>query len=241
MNKEGAYSQAAVFMGSSGGETISSLTAVMRNWRENGRDWGNIPLSEHDALTRFRLAAHIGALLTQNNWQVMTGGYPLGAMGMANFAAANVADKSDSLPRPLGVIFPSMFPNDTPVRGELVPVNNLAERLGVFMNANAFFVLGGGGSGTINEITTAVKDNDLRRESTNEGVKLFKERPIIMIDPTHEVQNKLKIIYGANLGIPHLYDLGEENFTRNKDFPRLARMNNKATDYILSLLIQYRP
>jgi len=245
---------AALFIGSGGPDLGVAAAGYLKELRDHGPNAG----TAKDALNVLWSAADIGSLLAKNDWNVMTGGYYMGAMGMASKAASTVADRQGGTPKPIGAVFSDFFPNDPlTIKGEVVPIRSLSQRQELYYTrARAFFFMGGGGLGTLSEITGAMKDDSMRQEIKMGGTNTEKDnlelRPFIVIDPTGKMQELLKYIFGAYVGkekalkdeimsgiFKRMYVFGPESFTPaggQDAYPGLAHLSEASKQSILQIL-----
>ncbi len=254
MTNFGSENTAALFIGSGGPDLSVAAAKYLREIKDHRPNTKNAV----DALNVLWSAADIGALLAKNNWVVMTGGYYMGAMGVASKAAYVISEKLDEAPKPVGAVFSEFFPDDPlTIKGKVVPVGSLSERQELYYErANAFFFMGGGGLGTLSEITGAMKDDSMREEiakfGTNPNGVNLKPRPFIVIDPTGKMQELLKYIFGTYVGkdkalkdeimsgiFKRMYFFGEKAFTPaggQDNYPGLVHVSEASRESITQIL-----
>ncbi|OGM11380.1 hypothetical protein A2Z22_01190 [Candidatus Woesebacteria bacterium RBG_16_34_12] len=238
----------AVFGGASGGApSREGLRQFNKEWEAKGKDWDRMDVDSIDALDAMWLAADIGRVLAENDWQLVTGGYDMGTMGMVSRSAAIFGEKRRSGKKPVGIPLTEYFPRDPHTTGDLLSAKDLPDRLSKLTNAEAFIVLRGA-HGTLNELTTVMEEEDLRDDATKEGNKTFKPRPVIVADPSGRMEGLLSYIFGVytpsfykrvdeNI-IDRVYILGKECFLIERKHPLSAtvKLTQQGTNEILSIL-----
>lgn len=241
----------SVFGGASGGcPAREGLREFLRVWEVEG--WGGMDrLSRVDDLDAMWLAADIGRFLAKHKkWQLVTGGYDMGTMGMGSRSAAIFGRRYGTNISPVGVPLPDYFPNDPHTAGEISGARNLPDRLEKLTGVDAIIVLRGA-HGTLNELTTAIEEEDLRDETERAGVLTLKPRPIIIADPTGRMSGLLQYIFGKYVPkfyqqkgpnvIDRIYLLDEGCFLVNREHPLSAtvRLSQRGEEQLEAVLEAY--
>ena len=248
---------AAIFIGSSGGESRKIAANCLRPVREEGK----MTQDQIDVLNILWSAADMGALMARNGIDIWTGAYYEGALGLVSLAAQKASQRFGTNTLQLGAVFERYFPNDPNViQGELTPVSTNSERLGLyFKKANAFILMGGGGLGTLAEIFGAFKDDTLRHEIVTYGTYIDPDnlnlRPFIIVDSTGKTQVLLSFIFNSFIGqekclgsqiitdlMKRIYIFGPEAFEKIKKQDRylgLMRLNPESKAQIVNILRFY--
>jgi predicted Rossmann-fold nucleotide-binding protein len=224
---ETEISKIAVFGGASGGAPDSGIKAFRQKWEAVDRDWSQLNPTDIENLDAMWLAADLGRVLSRNNWQVMTGGYNVGTMGMIDRSVAVFGRRDRQTRQTTGVPLTSYFSNIPHTKGEIRGASNLGNRLGEIMSADAFIVLRGT-TGTLTELFVMIEEENLRRLS-----KLgFEPRPIIVADPTGKMIDPLHYLFAEfssqaiNDPNPNVTDnihiLGQDDFRQSRENPNSA-------------------
>lgn len=251
VGREG-YPRSAVFGGAAGGSpSREGLRAFHEEWEAADKDWEKMNPERAAELDAMWLAASFGRLLAENKWQLITGGYDMGTMGMVNRAAVIYGKRHGSEVLPIGApLNKDYFPRDPLVEAEIEHARDLPERLQRLTDAEAFIILRGA-HGTLNELTTVIEQEDLRSEAMREGELEFRERPIIIADPSGKMSALLEYIFseyvprfyqdqGPNV-IDRIYLLDNECFEETREHPLSAtvKLSEKGKEQVLSILGLY--
>src|SRR3989344_2122889 len=253
-NPDNEYA-AAIFAGGGGPDLGKAAAGYLKEIRVQGLK----SESAKESLNILWSMAEIGSLLSNIGWRVITGVYYMGPMGMASKAAFETSKNQGGRATPIGAIFSDFFPEDPlTAKGEVLEVKNLSQRQEMyFSRARAFFFMGGGGLGTLSEITGAMKDDSLREEVLKFGTHTEKDnlkpRPFFVIDPTGKMQELLTFIIEKYIGkekalgdeiisgiLKRMYIFGEDSFVPaggQGKYPGLVHLSEdskKAIEQILT-------
>lgn len=240
----------------------SGAKVFNETWLARGRNWELMSSDEINDLDAMWLAASIGKFLAENDLNLTTGGYDLGVMGMVNRSACIFSKHrlqhegkigTDVIER-VGVPLPNYFPDEvcTHVGSVVKAGENLSDRLEKLVQSSDAFIVMRGAHGTLNELTTVVEEEDLRRESgKSDNLVKFSPRPIIIADPSGYTENLLGAIYGqaiikfknseeANF-LDQIYILPENSYVIDRTTPLKAtiRLSKKGEEYITDILQIY--
>ncbi len=249
---------AALFIG--GGATPIEKIAVqeLKILKENGVE----AASSADRLNTLWCGADVASIVTSAGWSVMTGGYYEGPLGIANKTASVISHKHNNIARPMGVIFPEKYPNDPlTIEGQLFRADDTADRLKIYNDkSQAFFLMGGGGLGTGEEIFFTLKEvagyDEVAVIKGSEWAKQLNlsPRPILVVDPTEKVQELLKFYFIKSIDqarrqkdpvmrslFKRVYIFGKSSFRKvnNDKYPGLLRLSESSKKEIIAILGRY--
>jgi predicted Rossmann-fold nucleotide-binding protein len=245
---------AAVFAG--GGDSL--LDKYAYKLLQEIKNGGRLAKSATEKINTLWATADIGALLTKEGWGVITGGYYMGPMGMASRSAFSISRKLSLPNKPIGAVFTNDYPDDPlTIQGQLVDVKNVSQRQEYyFKNASAFFFMGGGGLGTLNEIAGALKDDFHRAEISTNGRPRSETnlnlRPFIVVDPVGKTQELLYFIFNSYIGkekysrdkiildiLKRIFLINDDGFqliSNQEQYPGLMRLTEKGKKQITDIL-----